>query len=88
MEQTNDGFVVAERDLEIRGPGEFTGYRQSGLPDMILADLVHDTPILEDARNAAIELIKRDPELSGSPKLLQYVERKLQSIEGDLVRSG
>lgn len=88
MEQTNDGFVVAERDLEIRGPGEFTGYRQSGLPDMILADLVHDTPILEDARNAAIELIKRDPELASAPKLLEYVERKLQSIEGDLVRSG
>jgi len=88
MEQTNDGFVVAERDLEIRGPGEFTGYRQSGLPDMILADLVKDTPILEDARNTAIELIKRDPELTGCPGLLKNIERKMSSIEGDLVRSG
>lgn len=88
MEQTNDGFVVAERDLEIRGPGEFTGYRQSGLPDMILADLVKDTPILEDARNVAIELVRRDPELTSCPLLLQHIERKMQSIEGDLVRSG
>lgn len=88
MEQTNDGFVVAERDLEIRGPGEFTGYRQSGLPDMILADLVKDTPILEDARNTAIELIKRDPELTSCPGLLKNIERKMSSIEGDLVRSG
>lgn len=88
MEQTNDGFVVAERDLEIRGPGEFTGYRQSGLPDMILADLVKDTPILEDARNTAIELVKRDPELTSCPALLKNIERKMSSIEGDLVRSG
>lgn len=88
MAQTNDGFVVAERDLEIRGPGEFTGFRQSGLPDMILADLVKDTPILEDARNAAIDLIRRDPELSSCPLLLQEIERNMQSIEGDLVRSG
>lgn len=88
MEQTNDGFVVAERDLEIRGPGEFTGFRQSGLPDMILADLVKDTPILEDARNVAIELVRRDPELTSCPLLLQSIERKMQSIEGDLVRSG
>lgn len=88
MEQTNDGFVVAERDLEIRGPGEFTGYRQSGLPDMILADLVKDTPVLEDARNAAIELVKRDPELTSCPRLMQQIERKMQSVEGDLVRSG
>lgn len=88
MAQTNDGFVVAERDLEIRGPGEFTGFRQSGLPDLILADLVKDTPILEDARNTAIELIKRDPELETCPRLKRNIEQKMQSIEGDLVRSG
>ncbi|MEZ4543113.1 MAG: helicase-related protein [Cyanobacteriota/Melainabacteria group bacterium] len=48
---TTDGFVVAEKDLEIRGPGEFMGFKQSGLPDLVLADLVQDAKILEDARN-------------------------------------
>ena len=47
MTQTNDGFVIAEKDLQIRGPGEFLGTRQSGLPDMIIADLVADSKILE-----------------------------------------
>ena len=43
MCQTNDGFVIAEKDLQIRGPGEFLGTRQSGLPDMIIADIVNDS---------------------------------------------
>ena len=58
MEQTNDGFVIAEKDLELRGPGEFLGTRQSGLPDMVIADIVKDTKILEIARNEAIEFVK------------------------------
>ena len=59
MTQTNDGFVIAEKDLELRGPGEFLGVRQSGLPDMIVADIVKDTKILEIARNEAIEFVKK-----------------------------
>lgn len=58
MEQTNDGFVIAEKDLQIRGPGEFLGVRQSGLPDLIISDLVKDAKILELARNEAIEFVK------------------------------
>ena len=58
MTQTNDGFVIAEKDLQIRGPGEFLGTRQSGLPDMIIADLVNDSKILELARSEAINLVK------------------------------
>lgn len=58
MTQTNDGFVIAEQDLQIRGPGEFLGTRQSGLPDLIISDLVRDAKILEIARNEAIELVK------------------------------
>lgn len=57
MEQTNDGFVIAEKDLQIRGPGEFLGVRQSGLPDLIISDLVKDAKILEIARNEAIEFV-------------------------------
>ena len=60
MTQTNDGFVIAEKDLELRGPGEFLGVRQSGLPDMVIADIVKDTAILEIARNEAIEFIKNN----------------------------
>ena len=58
MEQTNDGFVIAEKDLELRGPGEFLGTRQSGLPDMVVADIVKDTKILETARGEAIKFVK------------------------------
>lgn len=58
MTQTNDGFVIAEKDLQIRGPGEFLGVRQSGLPDLIISDLVKDAKILEMARNEAIEFVK------------------------------
>ena len=58
MCQTNDGFVIAEKDLQIRGPGEFLGTRQSGLPDMIIADIVNDSKILELARSEAINFAK------------------------------
>ena len=58
MTQTNDGFVIAEKDLQLRGPGEFLGTRQSGLPDLILSDIVKDAKILELARNEAINFVK------------------------------
>lgn len=58
MTQTNDGFIIAEKDLQLRGPGEFLGTRQSGLPDLIISDIVKDAKILEIARNEAIEFVK------------------------------
>lgn len=58
MEQTNNGFIIAEKDLEIRGPGEFLGVRQSGLPDFSIADISKDTKILEAARNDAFDFVK------------------------------
>ena len=58
MTETNDGFVIAEKDLQLRGPGEFLGTRQSGLPDLIISDIVRDAKILEQARNEAIDFIK------------------------------
>ena len=69
MAETNDGFVIAERDLALRGPGEFLGVRQSGLPDMIVADIVKDTKIFEEARYEAIEFVKNN-------KFEQYPELK------------
>ncbi len=63
MVQTNDGFKIAEVDLELRGPGDFFGTRQSGLPAFQVADIVHDTEILLDARQEAFDLVKQDPQL-------------------------
>lgn len=60
MTQTNDGFIIAEKDLEIRGPGEFLGVRQSGLPDLMISDIVRDAKILELARGSAIEFVKNN----------------------------
>lgn len=59
MTQTNDGFVIAEKDLQLRGPGEFLGTKQSGLPDLIISDIVRDAKILEQARNEAVDFVKQ-----------------------------
>lgn len=63
MEKTNDGFKVAEFDLEIRGPGEFMGSRQSGLPGFKMANLVRDFDLLKLARDEAFEILRADPKL-------------------------
>lgn len=64
MEKTTDGFQIAEFDLEMRGPGEFLGKRQSGLAGFKLANLVRDIQILQQAREAAFDLLQNDPSLS------------------------
>jgi ATP-dependent DNA helicase RecG len=61
MEQTNDGFKIAEEDLAIRGPGEFMGTRQSGIPDFRVAHILRDVYILNEAKADAFSLIERDP---------------------------
>jgi ATP-dependent DNA helicase RecG len=63
MEKTTDGFKIAEEDLELRGPGEFFGIRQSGLPDFRVAHILRDAPILIEARKEAFQLVQGDPEL-------------------------
>ncbi len=60
MTETNDGFRLAEKDLELRGPGDFFGRKQSGLPDFKVADLVHDYRILETARKDATDMLESD----------------------------
>ena len=78
MTQTNDGFVIAERDLQLRGPGEFLGTRQSGLPDLIISDIVRDAKILEMARNEAIDFVKTN-KIEDYPKLKEITSLTLFS---------
>jgi ATP-dependent DNA helicase RecG len=63
MVETTDGFRIAEVDLELRGPGEAFGIRQSGMPELAIADLVHDKELLVQARHAAFDLVRADPHL-------------------------
>jgi ATP-dependent DNA helicase RecG len=64
MVSVRDGFVIAERDLAARGPGEFLGTRQSGLPDLKVANLIRDVRLVELARREAFGVVERDPTLS------------------------
>lgn len=77
MTRTTDGFEISEEDLRIRGAGDFFGTRQSGMPELKLADITEDTDILETARNAATAVINRDPTLSeeAHAELASYFER-------------
>jgi ATP-dependent DNA helicase RecG len=65
MCRTNDGFKIAEEDLRLRGPGDFFGSRQHGLPEMHIANLAADMDVLTTAQEAALKVLKQDPELMG-----------------------
>jgi ATP-dependent DNA helicase RecG len=77
IENTQDGFKLAEADLKMRGPGEFFGTRQSGLPDLRMAK-ISDVALLELARNEAIKLFKIDPALTRAENLL--LEREMERV--------
>ncbi len=79
--QTNDGFVIAEKDLEIRGPGEVLGVRQSGLAELHLADLTKDLYILELAREDAESYIKENSKDNYPAGLRRYINSQLSAIE-------
>ena len=76
MCNTNDGFVIAEEDLKLRGPGDLEGTQQSGTVNLRLADLVQDVAVLEAARQSAAVLIEQDPYLEKSEhrSLLQFMQ--------------
>ena len=80
LENTHDGFILAEEDLKLRGPGEFFGTRQSGLPDLRMVKL-SDMKLLELARSEAIRLFKDDPELS--LKGHELLRREVDRLWGD-----
>jgi len=89
MEETTDGFRIAEEDLAIRGPGEFLGTRQSGLPDFRVANILRDGRILNDARQEAFRLIDRDAYLERPEhRLLKEVLLRRWQGRLDLARTG
>jgi ATP-dependent DNA helicase RecG len=89
MEKTNDGFTIAEEDLAIRGPGDFLGTRQSGLPDFRIASIIRDARILNDAKEDAFQVAERDPFLE-KPEHIILKETLLWKWQGklDLARTG
>jgi len=80
MENHSDGFKIAEADLEIRGPGEFLGTKQSGLAGFNIANLARDGEILNQARNCAFEIFKQDPKLEKVENL--FIKQKLLQRHG------
>jgi len=86
MERTTDGFKVAEFDLEMRGPGEFMGTRQSGLPGFKMANLVRDIAILQEAREAAFEVLRKDAQLKHADN--QALREELTKTHGPAALAG
>ena len=76
-EQTRDGFEIARADLQIRGPGDILGTRQSGVPGFILGDIVQDANILEVARNDAIEILNHLDEKEYE-EIAKYVQEAVE----------
>jgi len=75
MVSHTDGFRIAEEDFKIRGPGELFGTRQSGMPDLRVANLIRDAGLLDAARREAFQLVEEDPELKRYPQLRSVVAR-------------
>ena len=86
LEGTNDGFKISEEDLRLRGPGDFFGARQHGLPEMHIASLCTDMRILRDAQDAANALLQTDPELKApeNARLKAQVDRLFAESAGTM----
>ena len=85
LAETNDGFKIAEKDLEIRGPGEFFGSRQSGVPGLKLASLTQDMTVLKSAQDEARNILAKDPFLKcpENENLLKLVDRAFSDGTGN-----
>ena len=86
MANTSDGFVIAERDMEIRGPGSVFGLRQADAPPLRVADLMQDRELLAMARRDAAAWIERSPELAKPDEAL--LKRRLLKAHGEWLGLG
>lgn len=84
MVSSNDGFVIAEEDLKLRGPGEIFGTRQHGIPELNISDLVKHVSILEDVKQVAADIIKEDPSLSKDENTV--LRAKVKKMFGDNIQ--
>lgn len=82
MVKTNNGFEIADVDLRLRGPGDITGTQQSGVLDLLIADISKDNKILQAARNAAIDLLEADPDLTQpqNGNILRHINSLKKSV--------
>lgn len=85
LEQSQDGFFIAEMDLRFRGPGEVLGMRQSGLPDFALASLVEDQAVLEQAREAAERILAKDETLDRWQRIQEELNYRYQRLLGGAI---
>lgn len=83
MVETNDGFKIAEVDLQLRGPGDLQGTRQSGILDLKIADLIRDEKILKYARSLASDILDADPQLKDEKN--QLLAKQLTAMKKDFV---
>ena len=81
MSETNDGFIIAQKDLELRGSGEFFGTRQHGIPEFKIANLFEDMPILKMVQSLALKIEQEDPklELDKNKRLKKLIENKFEN---------
>lgn len=81
LKSTSDGFKIADYDLKTRGPGDFFGTRQHGLPQLKIADMLEDTKILEQSRECAKFILKDDPNLDCFPKLCTQISNMFRKTD-------
>lgn len=86
MVRTNNGFEIADIDLKLRGPGDLMGTQQSGQLDLLIADLGKDGKLLKIARETAIEILEKDPELKASE--YQVIKTQVESAKKTVVNWG
>jgi ATP-dependent DNA helicase RecG len=80
--ESTDGFYISEMDLKLRGPGEFFGTKQSGLPTLRVANILRDTEILELARREAVDFVERPPSSEDLDRAVAYIRGHWQRQYG------